>query len=116
MGRKLPQEIEFCLHLGLTPHPLCTPKPDAGCLQHGASCPHLGKKPLVRWRKYWHPTTRQLEQWDGQGVNWGISCGVRVAALDFDKEEDFQSFLQAHAQASSWHGAKNPGMYEKRLP
>jgi len=94
--------LQHYQHLGLTPIPLCAPKPEGSCLQHGTDCPHPGKRPLVRWRNGWNPTAEELEQRNSKGCNWGVRCGPELAAWDFDATGAFHRFLQVHPEVNSW--------------
>lgn len=91
MGRILPQEIVTYLKLGLTPVPL---RPRS-------------KTPLVKWRNGWTPTLAHLKRFAASlGLNWGVRCGAELAALDFDSEDCFHTFLDRHPETASWPRVK----------
>jgi len=87
MAQALRSELDVYFHLGLVPIPL---KPRS-------------KEPLVRWRDGWNPTFEQLDTWASQpSINWAVRCGENLAVLDFDSDDSFHSFLEAHPEANSW--------------
>jgi hypothetical protein len=91
MTGKISDYLQVYLDLGLTPIPL---KPRS-------------KEPLVKWGNGWNPTLKELKRRARQpGINWGIQCGAEIAALDFDSENAFRSFIEAHPEANSWPSSK----------
>jgi len=80
--------------LGWSLIPCCTPE-KRGCVQHGASCPSPGKRPLVPWKDYQRkpPSAQQIKRWAEKWpeANWavltGLVSGVVVLDLDAPPEE-----------------------------
>lgn len=83
--------IELYQRLSLTPIPL----------------KQRSKVPLVKWQDGWNPTADVLGHWLAKpGTNWGVRCGEKLAVLDFDSDDSFHSFLEAHPEANSWPRVK----------
>lgn len=83
--------------------PLCTPSKNGGCqvigAGHGPSCPHPGKRPLVKgWQSPdWKLTPDALERYVRMGANWGVRLGNGLVELDFDDPASYQEFIASHA-------------------
>lgn len=76
--------------------PICYPD-GGGCLQHGPSCHHPGKVPLVRWQEFTTrlPTESEVRAWFGTATpkNIALITGMvsKTVVVDCDGEDGYRA-------------------------
>jgi hypothetical protein len=89
------------LRAGLPIFPVCSPKPGSdGCREHGRSCRHSAKTPLIKWGSFQTelPSEADVRLWWGKWpqANIGLACGelAGLVVLDADSPEAIRYCLE----------------------